>query len=241
LIFAHEQVALAAVCTILQHNAFRQHTCMTIMCTTYKIVNLTTNLYTFLNCDTTTTTTTTGIFNTLGTNTHLFTRGPKVLKKFDPLVVDALTVEMKRSGIHLHPNSSIKSVSQDAVTGKFVIETASGTKHDSYDVVLMAVGRHPTLAPLNLEAVNVKLNDTGHIATDEYENTSVAGIYALGDVNGKIELTPMAIAAGKSTHILSKCQISVYIRVCICTPCMPPCLIMHTVWYAALILAQCCS
>jgi glutathione reductase (NADPH) len=98
-----------------------------------------------------------------------------VLKKFDPLVVDALTTEMLRSGIHMHPNTSIKSVSQYAVTGKFVIETASGSKHDGYDTVLMAVGRHPTLAPLNLEAVNVKLTDSGHIATDEYENTSVQG------------------------------------------------------------------
>jgi glutathione reductase (NADPH) len=118
---------------------------------------------------------------------------------------------MKRSGIHLHPNSSIKSVSQDAVTGKYVVETANGAKHDSYDVVLMAVGRHPTLAPLNLEAVNVKLTDTGHIATDEYENTSVAGIYALGDVNGKIELTPMAIAAGKHTYTLKMSNQCVYI------------------------------
>jgi glutathione reductase (NADPH) len=152
--------------------------------------------------------------------THICSHeAPKYSKSF--------TVEMKRSGIHLHPNSSIKSVSQDAVTGKFVIETASGSKHDSYDVVLMAVGRHPTLAPLNLEAVNVKLNDTGHIATDEYESTSVAGIYALGDVNGKIELTPMAIAAGKSTHILSKCQITVYIRACICCVTMYATMVNH--------------
>jgi len=60
----------------------------------------------------------------------------------------------------------------------------------------------PLTAPLNLPAAGVSLSatgsvDDGYIAVDEYQNTNVAGIYALGDVCGRVELTPMAIAAGR--------------------------------------------
>lgn len=63
--------------------------------------------------------------------------------------------------------------------------------------MLTATGRHPLTGPLHLENAGVQLSSSGYIAVDEYQNTSVEGIYALGDVCGKVELTPMAIAAGR--------------------------------------------
>ena len=62
---------------------------------------------------------------------------------------------------------------------------------------MAATGRHPLIEPLKLHNVGVKLNEKGYIAVDEYQNTSIEGVYALGDVGGKVELTPMAIAAGR--------------------------------------------
>jgi glutathione reductase (NADPH) len=64
-------------------------------------------------------------------------------------------------------------------------------------VIISAIGRKPNTKPLNLPAVGVEIDHSGYIKVDEYQNTNVSGIYALGDVIGKVELTPMAIAAGR--------------------------------------------
>ena len=66
-----------------------------------------------------------------------------------------------------------------------------------FDKVLSAIGREPLTAPLALAAAGVKTGPAGHIEVDDYQNTSTEGVYALGDVCGKVELTPMAIAAGR--------------------------------------------
>lgn len=66
-----------------------------------------------------------------------------------------------------------------------------------YDVILSAIGRTPSTFGLNLEAAGVSITDRGYIVVDEYQNTSSPTIFALGDVAGKVELTPMAIAAGR--------------------------------------------
>lgn len=59
------------------------------------------------------------------------------------------------------------------------------------------MGRYPLTKSLGLETVGAKVDDSGYIVVDEYQNSSAAGVYALGDVCGKVELTPMAIAAGR--------------------------------------------
>lgn len=74
---------------------------------------------------------------------------------------------------------------------------ANGTKIEGFDCLLAATGRHPLVEPLQLDKVKVELDNKGYIVADEYQNTTSKGIYALGDVCGKVELTPMAIAAGR--------------------------------------------
>jgi glutathione reductase (NADPH) len=69
--------------------------------------------------------------------------------------------------------------------------------HSGYDVVISAIGRHPLSERLNLANVNIATQDKGYILADEFQNTTTPGIYALGDVCGKVELTPMAIAAAR--------------------------------------------
>jgi glutathione reductase (NADPH) len=62
---------------------------------------------------------------------------------------------------------------------------------------MAATGRHPLTKPLNLNKVGVKVDRKGYIKVDAYQNTNIPNVYALGDVCGKVELTPMAIAAGR--------------------------------------------
>jgi glutathione reductase (NADPH) len=72
-----------------------------------------------------------------------------------------------------------------------------GREFSGFDTLLWCIGRRPKTAQLGLETAGVHLDSYGYIDVDEYQNTNVAGIYAVGDVTGQAELTPVAIAAGR--------------------------------------------
>ena len=137
-----------------------------------------------------------GVLNSLGSEVHLVVRKQKALREFDPMISDALDAEMIKAGIHIHRNTGgVASI--EVENGKKTVTTVVGDALYGADVVLMAPGRIPNVENLNLEKAGVELTPTNHIKTDEYSNTSADNIYALGDVCGRVELTPMAIAAGR--------------------------------------------
>ncbi|CZS89970.1 glutathione reductase [Rhynchosporium agropyri] len=141
-----------------------------------------------------------GMFNALGTETHLFIRHDKFLRTFDPMVQDTVTAEYERLGVHLHKNSSQSKVEKDEKTGKLTLhyKDANGEgKLEGLDTLIWAIGRSPEVEDLGLEKAGVKQNERGQIIADEFQNTNVENIYSLGDVVGKVELTPVAIAAGR--------------------------------------------
>lgn len=138
----------------------------------------------------------TGILNALGSETTLFLRKETVLRRFDSMLRDGLLEEMAASGIQVVKNTPIQRLDHQA-DGKLTLIDQADHKWSNYDSVIWAIGRQPNVGGLNLDAAAVKTEADGTIITDEYENTSRAGIYAVGDVNGKAELTPVAIAAGR--------------------------------------------
>lgn len=69
--------------------------------------------------------------------------------------------------------------------------------HKGFDQIVSATGRVPVTSALQLQRAGLTPLKSGHIAVDEFQNTSVKGVLALGDVCGRVELTPMAIAAGR--------------------------------------------
>lgn len=141
-----------------------------------------------------------GMFNALGTETHLFIRHDKFLRSFDPMVQDAITSEYERLGVNLHKQSSQSKVEKDEKTGKLTLhyKDANGEgKLEDLDTIIWAIGRSPEVEDLGLGKAGVKQNEKGQIIADEYQNTNVENIYSLGDVVGKAELTPVAIAAGR--------------------------------------------
>jgi glutathione reductase (NADPH) len=106
---------------------------------------------------------------------------------------------MKRVGIDIRTMSQISEVrpgSDGKLSICFTQENGSHECH-GYDTLIWAVGRRPNTEGLNLETVGVTMDKMGHIKVDEYQNTVVEGIYALGDVTGPHPLTPVAIAAGR--------------------------------------------
>ncbi|KAH7321212.1 hypothetical protein B0I35DRAFT_351858 [Stachybotrys elegans] len=141
-----------------------------------------------------------GMFNALGTETHLFIRHDTFLRSFDPMIQETVTREYERVGVNLHKRSNLTKVEQDA-NGKLTLTYKDDSGNESVvsdvDNLIWAIGRTPETTNIGLEEAGVKLNEKGQVVVDDYQNTSVDNIYALGDVTGQVELTPVAIAAGR--------------------------------------------
>jgi len=139
-----------------------------------------------------------GVLNALGSETHLVVRKEYALREFDEMVRTNLDAEMTRQNITIHRNTAgVKSIRIDSNDDALKTVTChSGEIIEKVDVVIMAIGRTPNVENLNLEAAGVEIGKK-YITVDEYSNTSSTSVYALGDVCGVVELTPMAIAAGR--------------------------------------------
>ncbi|GAB9473288.1 Glutathione-disulfide reductase [Globisporangium polare] len=141
-----------------------------------------------------------GVFNTLKSDTSLFCRFDHVLRTFDPIVRDLINEEGAKAGINFVTNSRIERIEKQADGTLTITAKVNGEEQvfPGFDTVLYAIGREPRTKGLGLEDVGVKLNDAGFIVVDAQENTTVPGIYAIGDatITGW-ELTPVAIAAGR--------------------------------------------
>ncbi|KAF9533574.1 glutathione reductase [Crepidotus variabilis] len=136
-----------------------------------------------------------GIFNALGTETHLLIRGETVLRTFDPTLQEVLTPWMEKIGVNLHKQTKVVKV--EGEKGKtLTVHTDKGDKIE-VDVLLWAIGRKASTEGMGLEEQGIKLDKKGDVVVDEYQNSSVKNIYAIGDVAGKWLLTPVAIAAGR--------------------------------------------
>lgn len=141
-----------------------------------------------------------GMLQALGTETHVFIRHEKFLRTFDGMIQDEIVSEYERIGIHVHKNSTQSKIEKDKQTGKLTLHYSDLTgegKLENLDTLIWAIGRTPEVEGLGLDVVGVMQNERGQIITDEYQNTNVEHIYSLGDVVGKVELTPVAIAAGR--------------------------------------------
>jgi glutathione reductase (NADPH) len=135
-----------------------------------------------------------GVLRALGSDVELFTRNG-LLSRFDADLGSTLGEMMQAEGIVHHEGCAAKGVSRDR--GALWMDCSDHERHGPYDCVISAIGRLPNVESLNLDAAGVKLGRINEIVTDDFENTSVGGVYAIGDVNGKPALTPVAVAAGR--------------------------------------------
>ena len=136
-----------------------------------------------------------GVLNALGSDTHLFVRKDRPLRTFDKDIVDVLVDEMAKSGPTLHTHANVTEVVKNA-DDSLTISFDNG-ETITVDCLIWAIGRAANTSGFGLEKTGVKLTEKGTIYSEEFENTSVPGIYALGDVTGKLDLTPVAVKAGR--------------------------------------------
>ncbi|WP_406610205.1 glutathione-disulfide reductase [Agarivorans sp. JK6] len=136
-----------------------------------------------------------GVLHSLGSETHLAVRKHAPLRNFDPMLSETLVEIMAEDGPTLHTNSTPKAIEKQA-DGSLVVSFENGNSLQ-VDSVIWAIGREPANDKINLEGIGVETDNYGYIKVDEYSNTNVAGVYAVGDNIGKVELTPVAVKAGR--------------------------------------------
>jgi glutathione reductase (NADPH) len=103
---------------------------------------------------------------------------------------------MQDEGIEVATNAWPHAL-QRTVTGALDLEVRDGRRLAPFDVVIWAIGRVPSVEDLGLEKAQVALDAYGFIVTDKYQVTTADGVYAIGDVTGRRQLTPVAISAGR--------------------------------------------
>ncbi len=132
------------------------------------------------------------IFQGLGSQVEVSYRGDLIMRGFDQDVRQFVDQEMRKQGIALTYQSQIKNVEKQA-DGSLLVTFNDGSSRQ-VDQVLMAIGRNPRLQGIGLERVGVQTTASGTIAVNDKFQTNINSIYALGDVTGGIELTPVALA-----------------------------------------------
>lgn len=143
-----------------------------------------------------------GVMNAMGVETHILIRGNTFLRKFDPMVQETMTTHYEELGIHVHRNHvGIKEVVQlqaakdasDPREKQLKLIMNDGTEMVTNEL-LWCIGRGAETRGLGLENTSVKLDKTGHVVVDKYQNTSVDGLYALGDITGQVRLPTSSLA-----------------------------------------------
>ncbi len=137
-----------------------------------------------------------GVLHALGSESHLLVRKEKPLRSFDPILSDTLVEQMAKHGPTLHCHSTPSRIEKTAEQ-EYIVHLENGQSVGPVDTLIWAIGREPATDNINLEATGVDTDERGFISTDKYQNTNVNGIYAVGDNTGRVQLTPVAVAAGR--------------------------------------------
>ena len=136
-----------------------------------------------------------GAFHELGSEVQLFIRKDHLLTHFDVMLGKSLMREIRAQGMTIQEHVVPAALREQS--GKKTLVAQDGRTFEGFDCILWAIGRESNVAGLELEKAGITLDDGNFVVTDAYQNTNVAGVYAVGDVTGRAALTPVAIAAGR--------------------------------------------
>lgn len=141
-----------------------------------------------------------GMLNAIGVEVHMFIRGQTFLRSFDPMIQETMTKAYEDAGVIIHKgykgfklierlDQSLTHAVGPSPHKQLRITNNEGQSFD-FNELFWATGRTPQLKDLKIEVPGIKLTKSGHIEVDEFQNTNIEGIYAIGDVTGQAELTP---------------------------------------------------
>lgn len=136
-----------------------------------------------------------GLLQALGSRVTLLVRGDRLLERFDAELTAQLAENLRHQGVQLHFNYRLRELRRD---GDGVVAYGhDGPLHGRFDQVFFAIGRRGNSAGLGLEALGIGVGDKGEVQVDAWQTTAVPSVHAVGDVAGKVGLTPVAIAAAR--------------------------------------------
>jgi len=135
-----------------------------------------------------------GVLRALGSEVDLYVRG-RLMSSFDEEMAYQLGEEMAKHGININYSCQIDAAHK--VDGRLLLDCDKGTRPGPYDLLVQAVGRHGNTESLGLDAIGLGTNDEGQIEVDDFQETGIAGVYAVGDVTQRLALTPVAVNAGR--------------------------------------------
>ncbi|MDD2872777.1 MAG: glutathione-disulfide reductase [Azoarcus sp.] len=135
-----------------------------------------------------------GVLNALGSKVTMLVRGEQLLRPFDAMVREELMTQMQADGVNILTNTQARAIKR-LENGELQVE-CDQLKLE-VDTLIWAIGREPNTDRLELANAGITAEGRGVIVTDALQNTSAPGIYAIGDITGRAELTPVAIAAGR--------------------------------------------
>lgn len=136
-----------------------------------------------------------GVLHALGAEVKLFVRRKHLLDGFDREIAQALCEAMAARGIA--PTFGCTPLEARKAEHGYELQLGEGAVEGGFDELIWATGRCPNSENLGLDEIGVHRDESGYVMTDEWQDTNVAGIHAVGDITGRIALTPVAIAAGR--------------------------------------------
>ena len=137
-----------------------------------------------------------GILRALGAEVDLVVRGARLLDGFDDELTEVLATRVRAHGIGIVHGREVVAVER-AADGRLHVAYDSGDRRDDVDVLIWATGRQPNTEDLGLEAAGLSTDARGHCVVDDAQDTTVDGVHALGDVTGRLALTPVATASAR--------------------------------------------
>lgn len=136
-----------------------------------------------------------GVLHALGAETSLFVRKGRLLRDFDHESTEVLVAAMRERGIDVRVRCQLDGVRREH--DGYAIALGGGEVARGFDELIWATGRAANTAELGLAEIGVELDAQGHVVVDDWQDTRVAGVHAVGDVTGRLALTPVAVAAGR--------------------------------------------
>ncbi|MCA0870044.1 glutathione-disulfide reductase [Seohaeicola saemankumensis] len=134
-----------------------------------------------------------GILHGLGVKVTQYYRGAQILRGFDDEARGLICEEMCQKGIDVHLGTNILEMTREG--DQFRVKATNGTER-LFDQVMFATGRAPNADDMGLEGLGIERGRKGQIVVDDYSQTGVPSVYAIGDVTDRVNLTPVAIREG---------------------------------------------
>ncbi|WP_457319092.1 glutathione-disulfide reductase [Stenotrophomonas sp. P5_B8] len=136
-----------------------------------------------------------GLLQALGSKVTLLVRGSRLLERFDAELTAQLAENLRHQGVQVHFDYRLRELRRD---GDAVAAYGHDGPHEAvFDQLFFATGRRGNSAGLGLEALGIVIGDKGEVEVDEWQTTAVPSVHAVGDIAGKVGLTPVAIAAAR--------------------------------------------